>query len=273
MIHPSNPFPIIINHLRILESLSNLSISKILPISKYTSSSENSVIYKRKEDHHPPQRAKTEKNSHPSELILSLIAQATCLSNQSTRVHQNEYASLWPLNRRNKRHEQQESGYQTSSPRGEGLHLRFFLTARYNILLLVELELLQAHTRRRTMRRVDVLVHVYRSRFIGPDSGQRVTHPLTSRRGGREGARAWVVGTILFSSFSRRNFSYSSSTPSTPPRQQVAANYHHHHRRLLREIRFRVCGGTCTKREKFRERGRERIVDGATEEEEERQEG
>lgn len=81
MIHPSNPFPIIINHLRILESLSNLSISKILPISKYTSSSENSVIYKRKEDHHPPQRAKTEKNSHPSELILSLIAQATCLSN------------------------------------------------------------------------------------------------------------------------------------------------------------------------------------------------
>lgn len=50
------------------------------------------------------------------------------------------------MNRRNKRHEQQESGCQTSSPRGEGLHLRFFLTARYNILLLVELECTGAHT-------------------------------------------------------------------------------------------------------------------------------
>lgn len=66
------------------------------------------------------------------------------------------------------------------------------------------------------MRRVDVLVHVYRSRFIGPDSGQRVTHPLTSRREGKEGRRAWVVGTILFSSFSRRNFSYSSLQPLQP---------------------------------------------------------
>lgn len=73
--------------------------------------------------------------------------------------------------------------------------------------------------------------------------------------------------------FAPQFFLLLPSTPSTPPRQQVAANYHHHHRRLLREIRFRVCGGTCTKREKFRERGRERIVDGATEEEEERQEG
>lgn len=56
------------------------------------------------------------------------------------------------------RHEAKVSTFGFFSPRDITFYFSLNLSVR-------------AHTRGRTMRRVDVLVHVYRSRFIGPDSG------------------------------------------------------------------------------------------------------